>query len=306
MRFRSYPKIGGTAEGTGGTWVATEKVHGANFVVGIAGSDVRFGKRKEWLAPDEPFFGWQLIAPALAECARVVARAATAPQVVCYGELYGGGYPHPDVAAVPGLSAIQTGVWYAPDVRWLMFDVLVARDDEDDGELLAFADAETLAAEAGLVCVPVLARGRRTDLDGTPVSAPTAVPDLLGFPAIAGNLREGFVLKPDRRMAAGSRPIVKRKLPDFDDARFDEGPGWRPGYLSEDELRAWIPRLVNAARVASARSKVGEAPVAVVDEIVLDVAIDLERVFAAAWRDLGADGEARLLADVRAAAVALV
>ena len=62
-------------------------------------------------------------------------------------------------------------------------------------------------------------------------------------------------------------------------------------------------RLVNPARVASARSKVGADPAEVIDEIVLDVAVDLETVFAAAWRALGPAGEASVLAEVRAAAI---
>jgi hypothetical protein len=59
---------------------------------------------------------------------------------------------------------------------------------------------------------------------------------------------------------------------------------------------------VNPARVASARSKVGTDPAAIVDEIVLDVAIDLETVFPAAWRDTD---EARVTAAIRALAETL-
>ncbi len=304
MRHRSYPKIGGTADAAGGTWVATEKLHGANFVVAVERDIVQFGKRKAWLDPADAFFGWQLIAPGLA--ARVRSLGALAPQVVCYGELFGGGYPHPDVPAIPGLTAIQTGVWYAPDLRWAMFDLLVATGDDDDGELLAFAEAEQLAREAELLTAPVLARGKRGDLDRVPVAAPTVMPALLGLPPIADNRREGYVLKPDRRMAGADRPIIKRKLPDFEDARYDEATSWDPGHLGVDELIAWALRLVNPARVASARSKVGTDRGQVLDELVLDVVADLELVFAAAWRSLGGAGETRLLDAVRSAAQPLV
>lgn len=307
MRFRTYPKIGGaTAGSVGGPWVATEKLHGANFVVGSAGGALAFGKRKAWLAPDDDFFGWQILARELAAPIAEVARVLGAAQVVCFGELVGGGYPHPEVAAVPGLSAVQTGIWYAPDLRWVMFDILVATGDDDDGELLAFREVEELASSAGLLVPPVLGRGRFGELDRIPVAAPTELPARLGLPPIDHNLREGFVAKPDKRMPYGARPIVKRKLPDFDDARFDDGAAWDPGQLSVDELVAWARRLVNPARVASARSKVGVDPCAIVDEIVLDVAVDLETVFRAAWRSLGPTGETTVLDAVRAAATALV
>ncbi|MBA2540072.1 MAG: RNA ligase, partial [Deltaproteobacteria bacterium] len=280
MRFRAYPKIGNATDKAGGLWVATEKLHGANFVIGVAGEVVRFGKRKDWLAPDASFFGWQLIAPELADRARCIARALDAPQVVCFGELFGGAYPHPDVPSAPGLSAVQTGVWYAPDLRWAMFDLLVATGDDDDGELIAFVEVEELAGAAGLTTAPVIGRGRRDDLDRLEVTGPTELPARFGLPAIANNLREGYVLKPDRRMRNGERPILKRKLADFDDARFDEAAAWDPEHLAIDQLIAWAERLTNPARIASARSKVGTDRAAIIDEAVLDVLVDLETVFA--------------------------
>ncbi|MEZ4358992.1 MAG: RNA ligase family protein [Kofleriaceae bacterium] len=301
MRFRTYPKIGGASASAGGTWVATEKLHGANFVVGVD-DKVWFGKRKQWVGPDEPFFGWQLIAAELGDRCRALASQTGAAQTVCYGELYGGGYPHRDVAALPGMSPVQTGVWYAPELRWALLDVLVARGDDDDGELLGFSEVAPLAMAAGIETAPVLGRGKKGELQAIVVAAPTAVPERLGLPPLAGNLREGYVLKPDRRYPASARPILKRKLPDFDDARFEEGPGWQPGHLSFEQLRVWAVRLVNPARVASARSKVGADPAAIIEEIVLDVAADLETVFAAAWRALG-EREASVLEVIRRAAV---
>lgn len=305
MRFRTYPKIGGGAASMGGAWVATEKIHGANFVIGVEGDAVGFGKRKAWLAEDEAFFGWQLLAKDLGERVRVVAREVGAAQVVCFGELFGGGYPHPDVTPIAGLSAVQTGIWYAPDLRWAMFDVLVATSDDDDGELLAYAELEALAASAVLTTPPVIARGKYGDIERWPIVGPTELPGRFGLPPIADNVREGFVAKPDRRCAYGERPIVKKKLAEFDDARFDAGEAWDPGHLDADALIAWAQRLVNPARVASARSKVGLEAAAIVDEIVLDVAIDLETVFAQSWRALG-DREAHVLAMIRTAAHALV
>jgi Rnl2 family RNA ligase len=306
MRFRAYPKIGPSADKAGGSWVATEKLHGANFVIGVADDVVRFGKRKDWLAPDAAFFGWQLIAPDLEARARLLARELDAPQVVCFGELFGGAYPHPDVPAVPGLSAVQTGVWYAPDLQWAMFDLLVATGDTDDGDLLAFVELEDLASQAGLATPPVLGRGRRDDLDRIDVAGPTELPARFGLPAIANNLREGYVLKPDRRMRNGERPILKRKLPDFDDARFDEAGAWNPGHLDLDRLIAWAERLTNPARLASARSKVGTDRTAILDEVVLDVLVDLETVFTLSWRSLDPADEHRVQTAIRTAARQLI
>src|SRR6187402_459091 len=107
MRFRMFPKIpshrAAPPRAVGGPWVALEKLHGAQLVIGTAGTagdtgdTVHVGKRKAWLAPDEPFFGWQLLAAELTAAAWAIARATGAAQTVLYGELIGGGYPHPDV-----------------------------------------------------------------------------------------------------------------------------------------------------------------------------------------------------------------
>ncbi|MFT4622731.1 MAG: Rnl2 family RNA ligase [Myxococcota bacterium] len=284
MAFRTYPKMGRSVahDATGGTWVATEKIHGAQLVAAVIGGEVRFGKRKDWLG-DAPFFGWQLLAPGLIEPLRGVARALGAAEVWVYGELYGGAYPHPDVAAVPGLQAVQTGVWYAPDLRWSPFDLLVASGPDDPGELLAFHEIEALAAGVGLHTAPVVGRGPRAAMGGLPVSFATRVPALHGLPAIGDNLAEGLVIKPDARARAGQRPVYKRKIEAFEEARFGEAERWNPGELDAAALRLWIDRLVNGARLASARSKVGESADAVVEEVALDVAMDLEEVFGDAW-----------------------
>jgi Rnl2 family RNA ligase len=299
MRFRTYAKIpksrADDPRTAGGMWTATEKLHGAHFVIAVRGAEVRFGKRKEWLENDAPFFGWQLIAEDLRARALNVARSLGAPLFFAYGELLGGAYPHSDVPAIPGLSAVQTGIWYAPDIRWVVFDMLVADSEDDDGVFLAHSEVETLAAMFGLLLPPLIRRARRPDLESVPVRAPTRFPALLGLPPIPDNIAEGIILKPDLRLAPADRPVIKRKIPEFDDAKFDESAAWAPGRLSVDELLVWVGRLVNPARMQSARSKVGTDREAIVQEVILDVAIDLETAFPEAWETIGVEGQTRVL-----------
>jgi Rnl2 family RNA ligase len=306
MRFRPFPKIpthrAAPPRAMGGPWVALEKLHGAQLVVASDGEAVHVGKRKAWLGGDEPFFGWQVLATPLGESVRALARASGAAQTLVYGELIGGGYPHPDVAAVPGLTPVQTGIWYTPALAWVPFDVLVATSDDDDGELLANRDVEALATGAGLRTPPRLGRGTRAELERVPVRFATHVPGWFGLPAIADNLAEGIVLKPDVRIAGAERPVIKRKLPEFDDDRFGEAEAWHPGHLGVADFLAWVERLVQPARVASARSKVGTDPDAIVDEVGLDVAIDLGLAFRDAWERLPAADQEQVVARARALA----
>lgn len=310
MRFRPFPKIpthrAAPPRPMGGPWVALEKLHGAQLVVASDGASIHVGKRKAWLEADQPFFGWQLIAAELAAGVRAIARQAGAAQTVVYGELVGGAYPHPEVAPIPGLSAVQTGIWYTPSLAWVAFDVLVATGDDDEGELLAHHEVEALAGAAGVRVPPCLLRGTRTELERVEVRFPTRVPAWFGLPPIANNLAEGVVLKPDARIAGAERPVIKRKLPEFDDDRFGEAEAWSPGHLGEAELVQWAERMVSPARLASARSKVGTDPAQIIDEVALDVAIDLGLAFRAAWERLSADGQERVLARARALATQLL
>ena len=272
--------------------MAMEKLHGAQLVVGCDGRQVRIGKRKAWLENDEPFFGWQLLRSRLQESALAMHRELGAPRLIrLFGELFGGAYPHPDVAELPGLSAVQTGIWYAPNLHFALFDVVVEVDD-GAGEFLSHREVETLAHAHGLLTVPLVGRGPRATLNTLPVRAPTRMPALLGLPPIADNIAEGLVLKPDARLPVEKRFVLKKKIAEFDDTRFDEAlPFQANAMLTVEEIAAHAKHLVNDARIASARSKVGTDAEAVRAEVVLDVLIDLDATFPLAYAALDAGKE---------------
>ncbi len=290
--------------------MALEKIHGAQLVVAVQEGQVHFGKRKAWLTEEEPFFGWQLLRVQLGAAAQTITRSLGADRnaVYLYGELFGGHYPHPDVPALPGMSPVQTGIWYAPDLRWSPFDILVARSDEDEGVLLAHRELETVAREAGLLTPPVVRRGTRSEMGAVPTRAQTRVPSLLGLPPIENNVAEGLVIKIDQRAPPAQRVSFKRKIEEFNEGRFDESEAWNPHQpLSRDELVIWAERLINPARIASAVSKVGRSEAGqVLDELVLDVRVDLELAFPLACRSLDPTAEEHLSTHIRELAVPLV
>ena len=253
MDFLSYPKIELRSDRYGGgAWIATEKVHGANFTVATDGAEVRFGKRKAWLEPEERFFGWQLLRAELSEAVMSGWRKLGSQGVLrLHGELFGGHYPHPSVSAIPGCEAVQTGIWYAPDVRFALFDAFV----EPARVFLSFDELVRLAALIGLPMVPVLARGSRSELRRIPVRYPSRVATSLGLPAIDGNFAEGYVLKPVARLAPEVRSIIKCKLPEFDERRFDEARPWAErAQLSVDELLT-VARRAITPRASRARAR---------------------------------------------------
>lgn len=257
-------------------WVASEKIHGAQLVLGVDATDVQVGKRKAWLAADDAFFGWQLLRPALHAAARAVREGVGGGGTVwIYGELFGGHYPHPDVAAVPGLVPVQTGIWYAPDVRYAVFDI-VHEPPAAEPSFLSYDQVQQLAESTGLLTAPLLARGRISELNRLPVRYTSNVAAQLGLPALPDNVAEGYVLKVATASPIGNRPCAKRKIPEFDEQQFDESQGFdNSAHLSREDLFVLAARLINPPRLASARSKVGADAERVVEEAVLDATIDL-------------------------------
>lgn len=300
MDFPSFPRVATQNHGTvtRGLLLATEKVHGAQLVL-EAGRAVRFGKRKAWLADDEPFFGRQLLRASLTESALTI-RAALGEDAILYGELFGGAYPHPEVTPIPGLQAVQTGVWYSPQLHWALFDVRVG------DSFLAYDVVDRLAAEAGVMRVPFIAKGTVAELESLPTRAPTRIPAALGLPPLPENIAEGLVIKPLAARGVNDAAPLKRKIAEFSEGRFDESSSFQDvGALGLEALWAHAQRCFTPGRLASARSKVGTDATALREEIVFDVLLDLALAFPHSFARLGDQEDvlkARLTATADAAA----
>ncbi|MCU0492186.1 MAG: hypothetical protein MUD01_11390 [Chloroflexaceae bacterium] len=312
--FKLFPKISATSYGPesvrGGSWVALEKIHGAQLVIAVSEHEIRFGKRKAWLADGESFFGWQLLRQALADKARAMYDSLALPGslLTIYGELFGGGYPSPSVLVVPGLTPVQTGVWYAPDLHYAVFDVHLSPTAEAEGEFLSYTEVSDLATSAALLLPPLLQKGPRQTLEQLPVRFMSHVPALFGLPPLEQNWAEGYVLKADARSTLSDRAVLKRKIAEFDEQMFDESRPWNPQQMMTlEELKEWATRLVNGPRVASARSKWGATDMQqLFEEVALDVLVDIELAFPTAFQALSSEDEELLRSHVRALAVALM
>lgn len=303
MDFISYPKITNNASDLKfkDNWVATEKLHGAHFLVCVQEQIVQFGKRKAWLKADDSFFGWQLIKNEIENQAISISKSLN-QNVIIYGELIGGHYPHQDVIPVPGLSAIQTGIWYSPQIHWVVFDVLILSSSEED-YFLAYNEVESLAKELSFLIPPFVQRGKLTDLNNISIEFVTRFPKLFNLPTIDNNIAEGIVIKPDLRFKLSERPIIKRKIPKFNDIQFDLSCPYSPGILSTHELLQWSKKLINAPRFASARSKVGAKSNLILEEVILDTIIDLEFAFPETFKKLTLAEQSILAEEIRKLAI---
>jgi Rnl2 family RNA ligase len=292
--------VGASAVGCSNAYIVTEKVHGANFCIiasfAPAGSDsvvIRFAKRTAVLGgveDAEDFYSCRSAgllrdsAPCGEAVLRRLAAGATSETVQAvhiYGELFGGSYPHPDVAASPGMEPVQCGIWYAPDLHFMAFDVAV--ETSQRRAYLSFDVARNACMQSGLRFAAPLLRGTLADCLGFEIEFASTVPGQLGLPLLssvdgsARNLAEGVVVRPEieplgshtevRGRKESMRGMFKRKIAEFNEKRYQNndwkkgkaGRGGRANSTVDDEKLAAIEiaALVTQQRLANVLSKIG-------------------------------------------------
>lgn len=236
-------------------WVVTEKVHGANFSVLCDGSQVAFAKRSRLLHEDESFYQYQRVMDDLSlkvfSLWNALEETGPIELVTVYGELFGGKYPEMSVSAVAGLHPVQTGIWYSPELVFMVFDVLV--QTSSGTTFIPFLDMVATVERHGFMAVKPLFVGSRAQAFAYTPRFQSLIPQRLGLPPIAANLAEGVVV----RSTGECRKLVKIKNKEFSEildetehAGSDIGP---------------MLRRINEARCQAAISKVG--PDTAVDEV---------------------------------------
>lgn len=259
-------------------WVVTEKIHGANFCIIADGYEVRFAKRKEFLQPNEDFFNHQSLENKLIHQVQEIFRVIQAKyphtlRVSVYGELFGGEYPHPDVPAVPGVQAVQTGIYYSPAIEYCAFDIAV----EENGNPVKrdykdYDKALKIFHQVDMMCAEPLFIGKYNEALAYNIEFESTIPALLGLPKLPfSNKAEGVVIKPVKSIyvdtAKGKfRPILKRKISEFaEDSRFHQATKWNrqqeptsyPTSNNEGWLKEIMLGLVTVSRLNNVISKIG-------------------------------------------------
>jgi len=289
----------GAAAGVG-CYVVTEKVHGANFCIlatFAAGDtvDVCFAKRTAVIgkvADAEDFYNCRsagllrILAPLGEAVLRHVSQNdGTCPGAVAvhiYGELFGGRYPHPEVDAIKGLEPVQIGVWYAPDLHFMAFDIAVDVGGQPR-TYLDFAVAHDVCRRCGLLFAQPLKTGTLSECIEFDIEFETTIPQQLGYPPLppgaAGaprNLAEGVVIRPQTEppitsgLSAGrkesARGLFKQKISAFSEKRY-QNDDWRKGKSGHSGIAAAITDTersryeiianITDVRLAAVLSKIG-------------------------------------------------
>jgi Rnl2 family RNA ligase len=289
-------------------WVVTEKIHGANFsfVYETATSTIRFARRRDYLDWDESFFGFQIMVAELEENIQgafdgVASSHGAEPlvattssdgnndlvKIIIYGELFGGCYPHPDVACNNTVKAVQTGVYYSPNLCFCAFDIAV--ETASTKHYLPYEQCVAVFEKHKIFYAKPLLIGSLTKALNFNTRIDSTIPEALGLPRLSSNLIEGVVVKLySQASQPTSRLMFKSKNKEFDEddeyrqaeRYFDFVPEVEsPLSIRTASVVSECIRMVTPLRLESAISKVGrlhDHVVAVKDEMRFDVLSSLE------------------------------
>jgi len=193
-------------------WVATEKVHGANFSFCYDGKEIRCFKRSG-LVKDEFFHGHAQVQkdlePNIKKAYEMVRQLVSDVNVIhIFGELFGGGYPHPSLKPLEGVKHVQKYIWYSQSVSFFAFDI-----STDTRGYLDFDVAEAIFKNCNFFYSLPLITGTFDEVMKFDVETfETTIPGRLSLPPINNNLAEGVVIKPiQNRSFAKFRLMLKKK-----------------------------------------------------------------------------------------------
>ncbi len=215
-------------------WVVTEKVHGANFRFIYQDKKLQFGKRKELLSWTDDFFGFQTMVVRLErqiiELLEQVQLEYNSTKIIVYGELFGGTYPHSGVPVNSSVSAIQTGIFYSPNIEFYAFDISIENENPSLKCYLDYQKALPYFENFNILHARPLKLGKLSEVLNFDLRMETTIPQYLNLPAINGNFIEGIVIKPFNYSPTALfeiRPIIKIKNPEFEENRkFHQAQKW--------------------------------------------------------------------------------
>lgn len=280
-----------------GLWNVTEKIHGSNFSMWFDGTEMKTAKRGSFLNPTDNFYMFQKV---MAENEKAIyglyilmkSKKIKFTELAVYGELFGGVYPHPDIDKLPTAKQVQKGVYYHPDNKFVVFDVVI------DGVFLNHQWIE-MAKSAGFFTLPIIHMGPlETCLQVDPVFLSHLFEDL---PKIENNFAEGVVIRPNepKFFHGGSRAILKNKNPKF----AEKGPKVAkepPPELSRDALFLFdeLNTFIVENRLRNVISKFGEVGQkdfgALMKDFTGDVLKDFNVTYQEAFEDLDVEEQKRL------------
>lgn len=224
-------------------WVASEKIHGANFSLWYNGlGETKCAKRNGFIPELENFYNHLNFYDEFNAKMKVLHAFVLAKfelheaEVVVYGEIYG-----------PG---VQKGIDYGvPKSTFAAFDISV------NGYLVDFNAMVDCLTIANIPMVPLIARGSLNDLLALKNDFNTTLNP------VEDNVAEGLVIRPVevKYFGNGERAIIKSKNSKWSEKAQKAGPIIRNDTLSEEHAKvlADLEGYLTVNRLKSVMSKFG-------------------------------------------------
>lgn len=193
-------------------YIVQEKVHGANISFITDGQNIFSAKRTEPILDSENFYNSKLVLSnykdKIFNLYQTALKDFSTKTVTIFGELFGGGYPHPDVSKDETATLVQRGIYYCSQNEFYAFDILI-----DNDKYLDIETANAYFEKFGFIYAKTLFKGTLKDCLAYSNSFKTTVPLELGLPELEGNLCEGVVIRPTQPLFLrnGSRVLIKNK-----------------------------------------------------------------------------------------------
>lgn len=194
------------------TYVVQEKVHGANLSFITDGQNILSAKRTELILDSEEFYNSKFVLAnykdKILNLHKAISTDIDSKTVTIFGEIFGGGYPHPDIPKDDIAKLVQRGIYYCPQNDFYAFDILIDNDK--------YLDVETANAYFemfGFVYAKTLHKGTLKDCLAYSNTFKTTIPTEYNLPELDGNICEGVVVRPTEAtfFRNGSRVIIKNK-----------------------------------------------------------------------------------------------
>lgn len=203
-------------------FVATEKIHGANFSFIATATECEIAKRTSLLGSDLTFYNCGAVKSKYSSDIMQLFRTLqgldqSISQIQVYGELFGGKYS--GVSSVKGAKQVQKEVQYHPDNEFMVYDIFVSGEPEQNYYLSADEVERVCSGLPTLRCIPISHRGPLSVMIKLFPDFITKIPELFNLPPITNNFAEGWVIKPNIRHYSGIRGVIKIKSD-----LFKEGP----------------------------------------------------------------------------------
>ncbi len=284
MSYISYSKISLNADEWNPSykkiklWYITEKIHGANFSFNynVQNNLLRYSKRTGLIEDNDDFFQYKNILPDIIPKIMVIIdyiknNYNDLTDIIIFGELFGGSYPHPSIKVNRLVKSVQKGIYYSPDLHFYAFDIMINNKYIDyEDALKIFQMSKILYAEPLAIC------NSYEEATNYPIYFNTTIPNKLNLPEIPNNNAEGIVIKSN-----SGRYISKIKISKFSETIKDKQiiPHNIESDKSIKRYKYYAKLEITEQRLNNASSKIGifeENKEQIYNEMVNDILIELD------------------------------